>query len=222
MKKIISVLFVFFSQLPCFAQVIHDSGNHGLMLVKTKENENMRFVSGSPYLQSDFQYGTVMVKEKEPLKVFLRYNVLQDQVEIKTDVNSEEKTYLLPKKESTTYQIGSSTFGLDHVLYNGQRISGYFIERYNGQKLRLLEKPLAIVTEAVKAKTGYERDKPATIKIEEEYFIVNRDGKVEKVRLKHRDIKKAFRTDRAKNYLSENKIRSKEDLISFVSYMDRE
>lgn len=220
MKTLTSILLVFVTS-PIFSQVISDSGNHSLMLLTTKKSERMKKVEGSPYLDKDFQYGTATVEGKEPLKVFMRYNVNEEQIEIKTDIKSED-IYLLPKKESTVYQIGSEILVFDQVSHSGKRISGYFVEHFKGENLRLLEKPVAKLTEAVKAKTGYERDRPARIVIEEEYYVLNINGEVKDVRLKHRDVKKTFNSQRAKKYLSDNKIRSEDDLVAFISFLDKE
>jgi hypothetical protein len=219
MKRYFLILLIFFVGRQGFGQVINDSGNHSLMLLTTKENARMNSVEGSPYLHEEFRYGTATIQGKEPLKVFMRYNVDQEQIEIKTDIKSED-IYVLPKDEKTLYEIGPEALVFDQISHNGKRIFGYFIEHFKGKNLRLLEKPVASLTEAVKAKTGYDRDRPAKIVIEEEFYVVNMNGKVKNVRLKHRDIKKTFNSPFAKKYLSNNKIRSEEDLISFVVYLD--
>lgn len=221
-KEILLGIMMIFTFFQSTSQIQIPGGiNQNLMLISTKESDRMSKLEGSPYLQEDFQTGTAIVEGKEPLNVFLRYNVYQDQMEIKTNVQSEE-TYLLPKKESTTYRIGPETFVLDEVAVNGNRVSGYFVEQYNGQNLRLLKKPVATVSEAVKARTGYDRDKPASINIEVEYFVVDKNGPVFKVDLRHRDVKRTFESTRAKEYLSDHRIRSEEDLIHFVSFLDKQ
>ena len=221
MNKPFLILLGICTTLSGYSQFINDSGNHSLTLITTKESDRMNRIEGSPYLQEDFEYGTAMVEGKQPLKIFMRYNVHQEQIEIKTDVQ-DDKTYLLPKKESTVYEIGPKTFILDEIVFDGKRISGYFIEHYKGENYRLLKKPFTTVTEAIKAKTGYDQDKPARIKIEEEFYVVNKSGGVRNVRVKHRDIKKSFNSNSAKEYLSDHKIRSEEDLIDFVSFLDKQ
>lgn len=222
MKKAIFILLGVVTMFDGIGQVqLQDGINQNLMLITVKESDRLKTLEGSPYLQEEFTYGTATVEGKQPLKVFMRYNVHQDQIEIKTDLQSE-KVYLLPKKGSTIYQIGNDTFVLDQIHYNGNSLAGFFIKKYDGENISLLKKPIAKVTEAVKARTGYDKDRPARIEIDEEYYIVNRNGEVQHVRLKHRDIKKAFHSDPAKRYLSENKIRSEQDLISFVSFLDKQ
>lgn len=59
------------------------------------------------------------------------------------------------------------------------------------------------------------------ISIHEQFYVVSNGGEeVKNVRAKHKDVKKSFDSKTAKEYLSENRIRSTKDLISFVSFLD--
>lgn len=224
MKKSISIIisFLLFITAGAVQAQIHDSGGHGFMKITTKKNANMAEVKGSPYLEEEFQYGQIEMEDKEPLNVFLRYDALNENVEIKSDKNSPD-TYILPLSESTVYLIGREKLRLryNEVRPGGEEITGYFIEHYNGDNWRLLEKPSVSVSEAVPAKTGYQRDKPAKMEIDSEYYVIG-DGIVENVRIKHRDIRKAFGSRPAQEFLSDNKIRSEEDLVVFVAHLDKQ
>lgn len=203
------------------AQMQHESGGHGFMKIRTKKNANMSEVKGSPYLDEEFQYGQIEMEGKEPLNVFLRYDALNENVEIKVDKNSQD-TYVLPLSETTVYTIGRERLRIKYNEVNtgGKKITGYFIEHYNGENWRLLEKPSVSVSEAVPAKTGYDRDKPAKIEIQSEYYVIG-DGTVVNVRIKHRDIRKAFESRQAQEFLSDNRIRSEEDFVEFVAHLDK-
>lgn len=199
---------------------IQDSGQHGLMTLTTKKNENLSEVKGTPYMQESFKSGVINMVGKKPLAVFLRYDVLNENIEIKTDLNSNE-VFVLSSSEKAEYKIGDKTFVHKEITHEGKQIEGFFVSHYEGKNLRLIEKPKVTVTEAVKARTGYEKDQPAEIKIESEYYVVKERGKTENLRLKHRDIKKTFNSPEAKKYLSDNRIKSLEDLIAFVNYLDK-
>ena len=221
MKNILFIILGLFCSVQGYNQVLTDSGNHGLMLITTKENDKLNDLEGSPYLEEEFVPGSAMVSGKEPLNVFLRYNVYKEQVEIKLDPRSEE-IYILPMNTLASYKMGSDMLILETIVLNGEKIFGYFFEHYDGENYRLLEKPKVTLTEAVKAKTGYEKDRPARLKIEEEYYVIKENGQVLNVPLKHRDIKKTFDSENSKEYLSDNKIRSEEDLISFITWLDKQ
>lgn len=221
MKRTTLYLLAYFVAGIFFTQAqIQDSGNHGLMTLTTKK-QNLNEVQGSPYLDKNYKSGIVLIEDKNPLVVFMRYDALNENVEIKTDFNSEE-VFFLPPNKKTKYKIGNQKFVYDQLNNEGNKISGYFIEHFNGNNFRLLEKPSVTVTEPVTAKTGYEKDKPAQIKIENEYYIQKENGNIEKVRLRHKDIKKTFNSKTAEEYLSNNRIKSVDDLISFVQHLDKQ
>lgn len=158
MNTVTFLLLVAFTLLNAEVRAqINDSANHGLMLLTTKKNENMNSVQGSPYLDGDFQRGTVMIDGKEPLVVFLRYNVLQEKIEIKTDFSSED-IYILPLSRQTIYYMGKYKIKYEELSHDGKKVNGYFIELFNGDNMRLLEKATVKLSEPVKARTGYEKD----------------------------------------------------------------
>lgn len=201
-----------------FAQ-IQDSGNHGLMTLTLIKND-LSTIKGTPYLEENYQSGTLLTEGKEPLLVYMRYDVKNENIEIKTDLNSNE-IFVLPPGKNAKYKIDNKIFIHDKIKVDGKQIQGYFIEHFNGTNFRLLEKPVLTLTEPVKAKTGYEKDRPAEIKIESEYYIQKEDGEIKNIRLKHKDIKKTFTSKTANEYFSENRIKSIDDLIGFVKHLDQ-
>ena len=223
MKKYILIPALLFAFVGAEAQVqINDSGNHSLMLITTKKNPALEKVEGSPFLNDEFKYGVAKVEGKDPLNVFVRYDVSTEQMEIKTDPNSED-IYVLPAGQHAVYKIGNNTFKYGTVNHEGNSILGYYVEHFDGENYKLLTKHRAEVSEAIKAKTGYDRDIPAKIKIEEDLFIVDKtNGNAYKVRPKNRDLDDIFESSQAKNYLSDNKVRSTKDLIEFVAFLDKQ
>lgn len=220
MKKVFILFFGMVISLSSVnAQVINDGGLEGLQLM-TAISDKLGKVHGSPYLEDEFQYGSVIIPGKRSINVFLRYNVQDENIEIKTQKNSQE-IYFLPGNREVVYNIQNETFLVDEIRYDGKRIAGYFIEHYDGENYRLLEKPESRISDAVQAKSSYEKDKPAEIKINREFYIVDAQGNVENVRVKHRDVRKVFKSKAAKDFLSSNKIKSKEDLASFVAFLDK-
>ena len=202
-----------------YSQVV-DLSDFGLNL-KTRTSTTPATIEGTPYLQENFEKGILQLEKKNPLHVFLRYDVSTEQIEIKTDLNIED-IYVLPAGQHAVYTIGSNTFKYGTVHYEGKKIQGYFVELFEGETYRLLIKYRTEISEAVKAKTSYHRDIPAEIKIEEDLYIVGKDGKAYKVRAKNRDLRDIFDSPEAKKYLSDNKVRSTEDLIKFLAFLDKQ
>lgn len=200
------------------AQVINDMGLEGLLL-ETKDSDILKSVEGSPYWHEDFKYGSVNMDEKQPLRAFMRYNAEKEMVEIKTEQESG-KTYVLPPNKKIRYVIGSEVFLYDEINFNNKKISGYFIEHYNGDTYRFLEKPTISRSSAIKAKSSYESDKPARINVGSVLYIVTERKLAQEIRIKNRDVKKAFSSKRAKEFLSEHKIRKKEDLVELLIFLE--
>jgi hypothetical protein len=218
MKKLILLLAIVSCPYLVPAQ-INDGGMNGFMKITTKENDKMNSIEGSPYLNEEFAAGIIKLEGKTTLNVYLRYNVVKETMEIKTDKNSKD-TYTLPLNKTTVYSLGAQNYIPEEISYKGKNITGFFIEHYDGENVRFLEKPTVTITDPVKAKTGYEKDKPAQIKIDQEYYLVFSEGQVENIKLRQRDLKDVFDEGIAKKYLSENKVKTIEDLVAFLSGVD--
>jgi hypothetical protein len=200
---------------------ISDSGNHGLMTISTIKNSALDKVEGSPFLEEEFKYGIAKIEGKDPLKVFVRYNVATEQMEVKTDPNSEE-IYMLPPGQHAVYNIDNNIYKYGTLNYEGESLLGYQIEHFAGDQYRLITKHRAEIKEAVKAKTGYDRDMPARIRIQEDLYVIDKDANATKVRAKNRDLKDVFTSPAAKSYLSDHKVRSLKDLVDFIAYLDKQ
>lgn len=197
---------------------IQDGGDHGLMTLTTK-NINLNEVQGSPYLNLNFEPGTVSIEGKSPLVGFLRYDVLNEVIEIKTNLNSPE-IFVLPTTNKATYKFDNKDIVYDQIYKDSKKINGYVIEHFKGKNFRLVEKPTATITEPVRARTGYESDQFARIRIDQEFYIQKKNGNFENVRIKQKDIRNAFNSPEANKYLSDNKIKTIDDLIGFLKYLD--
>lgn len=209
--------FGIFASIGASAQ-INDGSGHSMQLLQTKKNENMNSIQGSPYLHDDFRFGTVTLDGKETLEVFLRYDVLNENMEIKTD-KSDDKIFVLPLAKKAGYQIGADAFEFRSIIHEGKKIKGYFRQHHQGGNVSLLEKLSASLTEPVKAKTGYDKDKPAQIVIKEEYYLLFNDGSAKNVRLKEKDFKKALPASKAVNaYVSDHKVRSVDDFAKMLQW----
>jgi hypothetical protein len=221
MKKILVFIFGIgiFSTFTATAQIVQDTGNHSLMLIQTKNTAD-ETVEGTPYLNDNFQPGTFTLEGKEPTNAFLRYNIVNEEMEIKTELHGEE-TYKLPVNNKATYQLGNEHYVFRNLKIDGNLVKGYFKEHYNGEKVSLYEKLIATTSEPVKAQTAYQKDKPARIVIEERFFLMFDNENIEEVRLKAKDFKKALPDTKAVNsYLSDNKVKTVEDFAKMLEWYE--
>lgn len=214
MKNTILFLISFFMYLSVSAQYDYIRGK---TLVRTFDQSSSE-IEGSPYFNEYFALGYVHVKGKEPLQVFLRYNVFKEEIEIRIQSDSQ-KTYVIPRNSNIQYTIGEKNhFLLDKIYFEEEAIYGYFIEYYNKDNLRFVMKPVAKFIPAKEADTGYEEDEPAEYVVMTEYYLIFPDGKVEKIRLKNRIIRKVFESKTSKKYLKDHDINTAQDLVAFLEY----
>lgn len=188
---------------------------HQLEFLPLEQEEDNTY-KGSPYLNDNFLPGSITLEGKEPVEVLLRYNVLNEEMEIKVDP-AKPDIFRLNRNQSILYDIPPFQYSLQSIRYNGKEVKGYFGKGFQGKKVSLLVKPTVEYTEAEKAK-GYGSDVPASIKIKQEYYIVSADGRVENVRLKEKDIKKLFDSDQVKDYFKKNSLDTVDDLNAFLSF----
>ena len=219
MKKITITLMVFFAFLTGQAQITDQQWFQDFLTV-SQRNADMTNIEGSPFLTENFMPGKAMINGKE-LNILMRYDLSSEQMQLKMDTQNEQ-IYTLPVNTSTTYVVGDDKFIYDDLTFEGKRITGHFIELYEGSSYKLLEKPTLEIEQAVKARSGYEKDKPARYKIQSNFYILTNEDKVEQVELRHKDVKKKFNDAESKKYLSDNKIRSEQDLIKFVAFLDQQ
>ena len=220
MKKLLLIFLFLFSSFCLDAQVLNDGGNHGLMMITTKKASSEQ-VEGSPYLTEDYKPGVAVIEGKEPLKVFIRYNVSAEQMELKLKPENEE-VYVIPFNQQASFKITDNIFYFDQIKVEEDYITGYFAEYFKGENYRLLGKHKTKLIPGSSAKTGYEKDKPALLKVEEDLYVVDKEGRAKEVKPKNRHLKKIFDTPEVKNFLSENKVKSKEDLIAFVAFLNEQ
>lgn len=217
MKSFI-VLFTFLLTFNLQGQVDRSNPIQG-MLIKTKRSSTLSKIEGTPFLNDEFQRGEIIIEGKEPIDAFMRYDVNNEIIEIKLDPSNEEVFYMEPNLKAE-FRFGGNVYNIHEITIDGGKISGIFIEHYTGDNYSFLEKPTIEIIPAEKARTGYDEDEPAKIKIESKFFIIDDRGEVKEVEVKHRDIRKAFDWGKAKDYLKDNRIRNIEDLKVFVSFLD--
>lgn len=94
--------------------------------------------------------------EDKKLNVLLRYNALEDQVELKLK-KDEKQVYLLPRKENIYY----STSDYDLVwksfkTENVKSINGYVMRYFDGEEAKFLAKPMSHLHPEVTPRLGYD------------------------------------------------------------------
>ncbi len=179
-------------------------------------------LAGSPYINEKFLPGQIIVDEKQFQNVYLRFNALNEVMEIKVRPGDEE-VFFLPRTEKYTYIQDNKTFFIkDFIIEDGEVISGYWINYFRNSKNLFVGKPVTRTTAAKAAQTGYEKPKPPKVDTYVHYYLSLNDSPLKKVNLKQRDFEKIFQSDRMKKYFSNNKIKEVEDVVAMLKYYSLE
>lgn len=195
-------------------------GNTPMQVFTTSSNTPDTY-TGSPYVEKDFTQGVIIDSDGKTQPAFLRYNAVEDLVEVRLD-QAEENTFVLPKVKNITYTLNGYTYVLDSFRTNkGERFEGYFIQYFDGDKVDFYARPLPDVREAQKATTGYGTDKPAHLEVKMEYYIATEDGILKNVKLKSKDfINELGSSKEVKKYFKTNKVKSLEDYVKFLDWYE--
>lgn len=179
-----------------------------------QSERNSKYILGSIYLNDELTQGKIINTETNEFQLaFLRYNALEDLVEIKLTKDSEIQ--VLPKLTNLEYHFDDHAIVFNELeTSSGEEVDGYFIEYFASDDLVFLAKPIL---------TGKEErfsihDDNLKLFLDYDYYVQRTDN-VEKVKLKKSNFEKYF-SDKEKmgSYFKENKIRNKADVIAMMEY----
>ncbi|CAN5215116.1 hypothetical protein BH23BAC2_BH23BAC2_21640 [soil metagenome] len=222
MKYYISLLALLVIGSNSFAQISdYMPGNSPLLILTT--NNTPEGYTGTPYVENDFVNGVIMDTDGKTHPAFLRYNTIEDVVEVKLSL-SEAKTFVLPKLKNISYRMNGYTYVLDSFRTDqGETLEGYFMNYYDGDKVKFYARPMPVITPAVKAKTGYEKDKSAHLNVVTEYYLSLNNGPLKNVKLKDKDFKNALPASKeVDRYFKENKVKTVQDYKKMLEWYDRQ
>ncbi|MCL6220746.1 hypothetical protein [Zunongwangia pacifica] len=216
-KKILSVFIVCFT-VNCFSQsYMNGVVNSAPLKIFTKAKTPDEF-TGSPYYDDSFLPAKIDDGE-HTMDAFVRYNAVEDVVEVKIKRNTDEIN-VLPKLKKIRYVLNDYKIFIDEfVNEDGESINGYMLDYYTDKGIRFLARPEPDVIEAQPARTGYDKDKPAHLDVEMVYYIQKDGARLKEVRLKEKDFKKLF-SDKPKMipYFKDNKIKDGKDVVRMLEY----
>lgn len=222
MKKIFIIIFSGLFGIAAMAQSENVMMNKNRMIIPTFNNTPETF-TGSPYFEEEFKKGVINDGEGRTQDAYLRYNAVEEEMEIKLE-KVDEQFMVLPKLKKITYSIDEKKYFIaTYRTEKGEKLQGYFVSFYDGEEVKLLGWHRPDIIEAQKARTGYEKNKPAHLKVDLEYYISKNDGRLQEVKMKPRNFRKLFNDSRAmKKYLSDNKVKSTEEAIEALKYFENQ
>ena len=191
-----------------------------------KQNTKSFKIKGSPYFNDSFELAQIEYFGKDlNEKIYLRYNALNDEMEMSLNSSSTDSDNVLIKNNKVSCIINNEKYKyLGFTPENSNPIIGYLSILFKGENLTLYERKQKIYLEATKARTSLERSFPARYTDKIEYYFSINDGSTLQIKLNKKDLfRKLYSySEGIKEYLSLNKIkiRSKEDLLGLFNYLD--
>ncbi|MGB8704143.1 MAG: hypothetical protein WCD31_03845 [Gillisia sp.] len=178
---------------------------------------------GSPFFEEQFTPGILVDTDSDSSnhKLYFRYNVISDQVQIKV-LPSKNEIYVLPRQDRYKYRLKDYSYILENFdTSEGKKISGYVIQYFNGEKVNFFCKPEYRIIPGREAKTSFETEQPAKLEIDPVYYLQFGDQPLQEVKLKERELKEFFRANpEMDQYFKDHKIKEPEDVVKMLSYFE--
>ena len=186
---------------------------------------SLKGIIGSPYKNNIFQIG-IIYRNNDSVKTFLRYNGLNDEIEIALSKDANSSTNAVKKSESISSKIFNDFFVYKEFIdKNKYKNKGYLIKVYSGKKYNLYVRDKKVFKEGEKAKNSLEHDRPPRFIDKQTFFIQYMSYLPKAVGLKYKKISKLIaKEDQPKLAKLKNnfrKISSIDKLISLISTIDK-
>ena len=132
---------------------------------------SLKGIIGSPYRNDYFQIG-IVYRKKDSVKTYLRYNGLNDEIEISLTKDATSPTNALIKSNSISCKIKNDFFVYKEFIdENKSKNKGYLIRAYRGEKYSLYIRDKKVFIDGEKAKNSFEGDKPPKFIDKQTIFI---------------------------------------------------
>ena len=202
----------------------------GDMMFAEVRNRNIVFdpsTVGSPYLNEEFQPCELYYKEDFAEKLYYRYNMHNDEVELKESPLSET-VFALNLDRNITLKAEDLILTLETLNTPKQGVrNGYVNVLYSGKNFKVYERVKTKFKEGVKAVNSMVRSTPDKFnQFIEYYYQINDERLLQHLPNKRRKIVESLPQDyqiKAADLLKENRytLKSQEGLIQFVSDLDK-
>lgn len=231
-KTIITLFFILFSFGISNAQGMTDIS---LMKINDAASEDDGVIDfddtktyvGSPYSNPKFVLGSILRNNTIIFKlVALRYNAINDQVEIKETLSTpNQEIRNLKKSASLVAKMGKTKF--IYMPFEGSVSEGDFLEViYEGTQVDVYKKHIKDIRYPIKASTSITRDIPAKFTDKPLYFLVTKRQQFYQFPNSRKNKFKVFgkKENLIKQYAKQLKldINDEKELLEIVAYFEKQ
>jgi len=233
MKNLKILLFVFFLFQLTFVQAQNESINYDSTLnhlfVHAESNKNRNQydfsdISGSPYETESFVLGKVYQKSsKKSAPYLLRYNIFNDEIQIKMDVKGEKIQSLNKTSDLFAVLNDREYHYLTYTKKNEKLYEGFFILLYKGKNCKLFLRRTKTYKEKQPPKDGYHEAEPAKLIDNRAYYYTEDNLLLPLAESKKKIVQQlsGFENELKKEIKKKNlNLRSEEGLKSLIAYYD--
>lgn len=173
---------------------------------------------GTYYINNEFVPGKV---SNQKAVYLMRYNAFKDIMEM--ELNNKPYYFPLSTNYSVTFESLNKTYQVLDYKEKELTKKGLFVVVFVGDEISLYLKEKIKFFEEVKAKTGYDKYKPPTLKrVDDEFYIGYKNSSAIILPNKKKDIISLFgsKADAIESYAKENNLgfKSKDDLFKIFRF----
>ena len=231
--------YIFFTLNVAFSQTSFNYGQTNFDVVKkinvgdqnvsnvfrASNLSSLKGVVGSAYRNVIFEIGMIY-RNKDSVKTYLRYNGLNDEIEIALSKDATSTTNAVKKSESISCKINNDFFVYKEFIdENKFKSKGYLIRVYGGEKYNLYVRDKKVFKEGEKSKNSLESDRPPRFVDKQTIFIQYMSDLPKPTKLKYKKISESIANEDkfklANLKKRDKKINSLDRLISLISRIDK-
>ena len=231
--------YIFFTLNVAFSQTSFNYGQTNFDVVKkinvgdqnvsnvfrASNLSSLKGVVGSAYRNVIFEIGMIY-RNKDSVKTYLRYNGLNDEIEIALSKDATSTTNAVKKSESISCKINNDFFVYkEYIDENKFKSKGYLIRVYGGEKYNLYVRDKKVFKEGEKSKNSLESDRPPRFVDKQTIFIQYMSDLPKPTKLKYKKFSESIANEDkfklANLKKRDKKINSLDRLISLISRIDK-
>lgn len=193
--------------------------------LNSSENQlDLSNISGSPYENEAFVLGRVYQKSsKKSIPYYLRYNIYNDEIQIKMDLDERNIQSLIKKNDIFMVLNQKEYHFLSYTNKKNKFSEGYFILIYKGQNCKLFLRRTKVYKEKQLPKDGFHDPEPAKLVDYKSYYYTEGKELVPLADSKKKILQQfsGFENKLKNEIKTKNlNLRSEEGLKSLIAYYD--
>lgn len=190
---------------------------NGKQLLETKYVD----VKGSPFFNDTYVKGVALLQNKQTFNnVFLRYDLVQDMVFFKNDLNEENAMTFASPAVEFRIPIDGDTAVFAKLETGNAKNEGYYQILYNGKTTLLKKTKKTLVTKSSYGSGGEEKNVSTVVN----YFVITDQGKLLPIKPETKSILKTLgnKQEAVEKYISSGSLNLKndKDFVSIITYFD--